>query len=232
MAKRKYYLIVDTETSINDRVIDFGAVIVDRTGKIYNRCAVLIAGIFETEDLFYDYTSNSIFSKSRLEMRTNNYRKMVENGSRMLASVNAINRWLEKANGVYSPMLTAYNLAFDVSKCQNTGIDLNGFDTRFCLWHAAVGNICKSREYRSFVLQNHLFNTPTEIGNMTFKTNAEAVTGFLNGEMSTEPHTAIEDIIGYEIPILVKILSKKKWQDKVIPYNWRDFQVKDYYKVA
>ena len=62
---------------------------------------------------------------------------------------------------------------------------------------------------------------------MTYKTNAEAVAGFLAGGFIEEPHTAIEDAVHFELPILKNILAKKGWKDKITPYNWRDFQVKD-----
>jgi hypothetical protein len=37
----------------------------------------------------------------------------------------------------------------------------------------------------------------------------------------------LEDARDYELPILQLILKKKNWRDKVTPYNWREFQVKD-----
>ena len=46
MSKKQYFLIVDTETTQNNLVADFGAVIVDRKGKIITQCAVMVDGIF------------------------------------------------------------------------------------------------------------------------------------------------------------------------------------------
>ena len=74
-----------------------------------------------------------------------------------------------------------------------------------------------------------MFTNRTELGNKSIKTSAESVTGYLNGIMSDEPHTALEDIIGYELPVLVNILKKRKWRDNIKPYNWREFQVKDHF---
>ena len=57
MSKKQYFLIVDTETTQNDLVADFGAVIVDRKGKIITQCAVMVDGIFtdsENNPLFFD----------------------------------------------------------------------------------------------------------------------------------------------------------------------------------
>lgn len=230
MAKKQFFLIVDTETTVNDTVADFGAVIVDRNGEIHAQCAVLVAGQFDKCELFYDPKDNGFWGKAAAETRKQAYLKQLGEGSRMLASVAAINRWLEKAAGKYSPTLTAYNLPFDVTKCQNTGIDLTMFANRFCLWGAAVGNICNTRKYREFVMANHLFNAPTAKGNMSFKTNAEAVAGFLSGNMQSEPHTAIEDAIYFELPILKYILTKRNWQEKVIAYDWNKHQVRDHFQ--
>jgi len=122
-------------------------------------------------------------------------------------------------------------LGFDLDKCKNTGIELGGFNSQFCLWQAAIGNICNTKQYRDFVLQNHGFNTPTGAGNMTMKTSAEMVAGFIGGEFKTEPHTALEDARDFELPILQTILRKKKWREKITPYNWRQFQVRNHFSV-
>jgi hypothetical protein len=230
MAKKQFYLIVDTETTITDKVVDFGAVVCDRQGNIHTQCAVMVQSIFGVDDLFYDKNAKGIWSQASISRRMDNYHAMLNAGSRMMASVNAINRWLEKVAGKFNPTLTAYNLPFDNSKCANTQIDLTMFSNRFCLWAASVGNICNTKPYRKFVLENHLFNSPTEKGNMTFSTTAESVTGFLRGEFTLEPHTALEDIIGYELPTMVHIMKKRDWKDKIIPYDWNKHQVKNHFE--
>lgn len=227
MAKKQWFAIIDTETTMENTVADLGIIICDRQGNIAKSLAILVNGHYGTFELFHDKAANDIWGYAGLRKREQAYINMLDSGSRMLASVNAINKWINQAIGAYNPTLTAYNLAFDLDKCEKTGIDLTGFANKFCLWQAAVGNICNTKKYREFVLQNHGFNKPTEFGNMTMKTNAEMVCGFVNGEFKTEPHTAIEDARDFELPILVEILKKKKWQDKITPYNWRDYQVKD-----
>ena len=229
MAKKQFFLIIDTETTITDKVVDFAAVICDREGKIFNQCAILVNETFGVDDLFYDNSHDSIWSRASVDRRMGNYNAMLDSGIRSLASVNAINRWLDKAQTKYAPALTAYNLAFDLGKCANTGIDLSMFQNRFCLWAAAVGNICHTKAYRQFCLDHHLFNNRTDRGNMTYSTTAESVTGFLRGDLTDEPHTALEDIIGYELPTLVHILQKKAWRDKVVPYAWSKHQVNQHF---
>jgi len=229
MAKKQYFAILDTETTMENTVADFAIIICDREGVIYNTCAVLVNGHYGTFELFHDKMANDIWGYGGLEKRKNNYIKMLDSGTRMLASVSAINKWIQQAIGKYNPSLTAYNLAFDTDKCAKTGIDITGFSNNFCLWQAAVGNICNTKKYRQYVLDTHGFNKPTEFGNMTLKTNAEIVCGFIKGETIDEPHTALEDARDFELPILCEILKKNKWREKVTPYNWRAFQVKDHF---
>lgn len=231
MGKKQFWAVLDTETTISDTVADIGIAIVDREGVIHNQMAVLVAGHYGTHELFHDKHANDIWGYEGLNRRKEAYKSMLDTGVRMVAGVSAVNLWIQKAIGRYNPTLTAYNLAFDVSKCHNTGIDLNGFKDRFCLWQASVGNICDSKSYKQFVLDNHLFNKPTDKGNMTFKTNAEVVCGFITGTLIDEPHTAIEDAVNFEVPILRHILKKKDWKTKITPYDWNKFQVRNHFKV-
>ena len=227
MARKQFFAILDTETTINDTVADFAIVICDRHGNIYNQCAVLVHGHYDSMELFHDKNTNDIWGYAGLQKRKAQYSAMLDSGVRMLASVNAINKWINQAIGKYNPTLTAYNLAFDIAKCANTGIDLTGFNSKFCLWQAAIGNICHTRKFKQFALDNHAFNAATQNRNMTYQTNAEIVAGFLNNQIIDEPHTALEDARDFELPILVNILKKRDWREKIQAYNWRDFQVKD-----
>ncbi len=238
MAKKDYFLIVDTETTIDGKVADFGAVVTDKKGNIMTQCAVMVYGIFtdmENHKLFYiDDPENHLWSKQSLERRYNQYNAMVKDGSRMISSVNAINRWLEKVNILYSPYTTAYNLPFDLDKCNNTDIDLSIFSKRFCLWAASYSKWGHTKKFREFVLENHYFNNPTKHGNMSFKTNAEVMARFVTGIMlDDEPHTALEDVLFYELPILLRLVNTTKKEKWLYPrsYNWRECQVKDNFTV-
>ena len=227
MSKKQYFAILDTETTVADTVADFAIIICDRNGNIVNQCAVLINSEYQNHELFYDKNAKGLWSREYAKQKRAGYDNMLQTGIRTLASVNAVNRWIAKAIGQYNPTLTAYNLAFDTAKCANTLIDLTQFTSRFCLWQAAVGNICNKKQFRQFCVENHQFNKVTEHGNMTFITGAECVSGYLNNQMITEPHTALEDAVYFELPILINILKKKNWRDNIVPYNWKNFQVKD-----
>lgn len=231
MAKKQFFAILDTETTMENTVADFAIIICDRHGQIFNQCAVMVKDHYGKFELFHDKKANDIWGYAGLERRKAGYVDMLNSGRRMLASVNAVNNWVQQAIGKYNPTLTAYNLAFDLDKCQKTEIDLKGFSNSFCLWQAAVGNICITKPYKQFILDNHGFNNVTEYRNMTMQTNAEMVAGFIKGEFEKEPHTALEDARDFELPILREILKKKKWREKITPYNWRAFQTKDHFTV-
>ena len=69
---------------------------------------------------------------------------------------------------------------------------------------------------------------------MSYKTNAEIMARFVmdNPLLEDEPHTALEDVLYYEIPILTKLVNttkKAEWLEPK-PFNWRKFQVKDHFK--
>ena len=238
--KKQFVMTVDTETTMTDKAVDFAAVISDKNGQIFTQCAVLIRGIYDNpveHPLFHNEDSGELWKKSRLDERYAQYDLMIDSGSRMIANIHAVNNWLLMAKAQYEPILTAYNLPFDVSKCRNTGINLDVFDRRFCLWSACITAYAETKKYRQFVLDNHLFTNRTSLGNMSYRTNAESMTRFILGDSTIpdEPHTALEDVLGYEKPMLDKILKQKsfKWLlNHIMPYNWRNYQVKDWYKPA
>lgn len=234
--KKDYYLIIDTETTMSDKVADFGAVVVDRKGNIQAQCGVLINGVFGIDALFYinGEDKKSLWSKQGKDRRFDKYNEMLENGSRMLASVNAVNRWLSNVAGKYNPILTAYNLPFDIDKCNKTGIDLTMFENSFCMWRVAFNKYAMTKAYKNFAMSIHAINPPTKLGNCSFQTNAEVMTKFITNDagMVDEPHTALEDIIYYELLILKSMtrqMPKSELLDSDLGFDWRKVQLKDHF---
>ena len=86
--KKHSYIIVDTETTKNQTVADFGAVVVDRQGKILDRLGAMVTGHFGKIDLFSDPTapSDSLWSAQSAKRRAKDYFAMMENGQRIWAS--------------------------------------------------------------------------------------------------------------------------------------------------
>lgn len=225
---KQFYLLADTETTINQHVSDFGAAVFDKQGNIFEHCAVLVND-FKHEPLFHDKnSSHELWNLRGLANRTKRNQDMLESGERSMASVNAINRWLERVHAKYGNIaMTAYNLPFDVDKMNKSNINAAMFTNRFCLWQLAIGHFAGSKKYRQFVLDNHYFtNKSQKVGAITMLTNAEVMSEFLTGVKAAEPHTAYEDIINHEAHILHAIVNKKNWRDKETPYSYRDFQLK------
>jgi hypothetical protein len=241
MAKKSYYLVLDTETTQPTKdqksvVYDIGAVVVDRTGKVYNSLSAIVYENFE-KDLFYtkDTSKDNHWSYANMKIKTAEYKKMLTDGRATLSSISAINRWLDRVLGAYPDIqLTGYNVAFDLRVCKDTGILLDQFTRRFDLWALAIGNICKSAAYRRFALEYHMFTARTSHGNSSIMTSAECVYRFIiNDPKFVEDHTAYSDSV-IEKEILSHILMKTSYDkamQKLTPYVWRDHQLRNFYKV-
>lgn len=238
MAKKKFFLIVDTETTQDGKVADLGIVVCDRQGNIAYEGGFMVAEVFCNRDahpLFHVFgDANDVFSKASLPARYRRYEEMLKDGRRMLASKAAINSLLTKINLRYSPVLTAYNLAFDTDKMANTGLDLTHFEQRFCLWHAAAQKWGSRKDFLAFALENGFFGNRTKTGHIGVQTKADVMAKFLLGpELADEPHTALEDARDYERPILAALVKNTKVSDYMnpVPYAYRNFAVKDLYTV-
>jgi hypothetical protein len=81
--KKKFFIIVDTETTQNQKVADFGAVIVDKLGVVHSRCGVLVAGIYDEKaknPLFFDRKAKkeALWSRHSADLRYVKYDTMLE----------------------------------------------------------------------------------------------------------------------------------------------------------
>jgi hypothetical protein len=207
--KKHYYLVVDTETTQKQTVADFGAVIVDKQGNIIDQFGAMVLGHFGKLPLFSDPTvaDSAIWSEQSAQRREKDYYSMLETGQRSISSVALINQWLSATNARYNPVLTAYNISFDVGKCRNTRINLGMFKQRFCLMKAAKRKIGVLAEYQEFCIQRGLLTAKGRRPQMT----ADAMAKFIlddnyEGSLADEPHTALEDARDYEAEILTYIL--------------------------
>lgn len=225
MAKKQYFFICDTETTIAQTIADFAGIIVDKQGKEYNRIAVLVSKHYGYHKLFYDKNSaQEIWTLKGLKRRNEAYKNMLENGSRMMATVRAINQWLNRALVTYPDLIfVAYNAEFDQRMMVNTGIDYN-FRNQFCLWRAAVHRVTNDKDYIS-----HCLNRKWITAKLNVRTNAEAMSEFAqNRELPDEPHTALEDVLDFELPIFKWLLKHKSWKSySQLGYNWQAWQLKN-----
>jgi len=203
---RHYYLIVDTETTKKQTVADFGAVLLTKQGEIVERFGAMVLGHFGQMPLFSDPSAqdSAIWSEQSAQRREKDYYSMLETGARSIVSVAGINQLLTRINAQYSPVVTAYNLSFDLGKCRNTGIDLGIFSQSFCLMKAAKRQIGTLAEYHEFCNANGFLTAKLRKPSMTADTMAKFIFGT---SLEDEPHTALEDAQFYEAPILTKILE-------------------------
>ena len=203
---KHYYLILDTETTKKQTVADFGAVIVTKQGEIVERFGAMVLGHFGKMPLFADATApdSALWSEQSARRREKDYYSMLDTGERSIASPALINQWLVRVNAQYAPVLTAYNLAFDLGKCRNTRIDLGIFGQSFCLMKAAKRQIGTLAEYHDFCHDNRFLTLALRKPSMTADTMAKFILGV---SLEDEPHTSLEDAQFYEAPILTKILE-------------------------
>ena len=203
---KHFYLIVDTETTTKQTVADFGAVIVDRQGQIIDQFGAMVLGHFGKLPLFSDPSAadSEIWSEQSAKRREKDYYSMLETGERSVASVALINQWLVRVNAQYSPVLTAYQLSFDLGKCRNTRINLGIFAESFCLLKAAKKQLGTLAEYHAFCNQHGFLTKKRRDPSTTAETMARFIFG---ADLEDEPHTALEDAQFWEAPILTKILE-------------------------
>jgi hypothetical protein len=239
MARKKHFLIVDTETTQDGKVADLGVVVCDKQGNIAYEGGFMVAEVFcdrEKHPLFHVFgDANDVFSKASLPGRYRRYEEMLKDGRRMLASKAAINSLLTKINLRYKPVLTAYNLGFDTGKMANTGLDLTHFEQRFCLWHAAAQKWGTNKDFLRFVLDNGYLGNRTKNGHVGVQTKADVLAKFLLGPgLEDEPHTALEDARDYERPILAALVKNTPVAEYMnpTPYNWQSFAAKNLFKPA
>ena len=116
---RHHYLLVDTETTVKQTVADFGAVVMSKQGKIVEQFGALINGHFGTLPLFSNPTAKpeDFWSTQMAHRRHKHYDALLDQGQRSICSPTLVNLWLARILGQYNPVVTAYNLSFDLGKC-------------------------------------------------------------------------------------------------------------------
>lgn len=214
MAKRQYFLIINTVSTIEGTVADFGAVVCDTKGKVYKSIGVLVAGEYDVKELFYDENACGYWGVTELDKRKENYRRMLETGLRQLATVGGINRWLESARCAYHPELISWDLAFDLEKCRNTEINLSSYEQHYCLRHIAEAYFAEAKAFKSFILQSNAVNPPASFESMPYRRSAAVMAAFVQHKtIEEESHTSFEDVF-FELPIFLAIVKKPKWREK------------------
>lgn len=198
--------IIDTETTKNGYVYDFGAAIMNAaTGEIIDTMNVVI------EETFNDV---SAMNTAYYACKVPQYLEAINAGElEVLPFSECFKRFgdLLKAHNVRS--VWAYNMAFDYNALNRTIAELsNGFVTSFfpdtvqCydLMSSAVNIVGNTRRYQKWAIA-HDYVTPTGRARAT----AETMFRFIADDDSfIEDHTALSDAI-VEANILAHLVAKK-----------------------
>ena len=211
MGKRKYYMVLDTETVATARVpFDIAYTMIDRKGNIVEQRNYFVDEVLNSELVMYILSKDS-FSKSKFDF----YNQIkIEQPNNIMSFTNIafeIADVLEKTNCA----VVAYNAAFDVRALNNFSNAMNLGDFFYSnveIWdllNIALHSLCNSQNYVEFALLNNFI---TEAGNI--KTSAEAVFNYLlKGEKFVEEHTALADS-EIEARILQACFDRKKKLEK------------------
>ena len=223
MGKKKYFMILDTETC-GDLVFDYGYTVIDRKGNIVAEGSFVCEEFMnhpERLDMFHDrFTKTKIaqyyFS---LYMGRNEFTVM---------PFTEIRRTINTVREAFNATVCAYNAKFDVSHLLKTA-QYFGYDQFFKgdvkfmdIWAMALSVLCNSRNYFKFCAEHDL---TTAKGHP--QTGAEAVYRYLTKNPDfEEKHTAREDC-KIESYIFAAIIRRKRKFDSafvnpcVANPNWR-----------
>lgn len=233
MNKRKYFLILDTETCgelESPLVYDCGAQIRDLSGNVYESGSWVIYDIYVKER---ELMKSAYYSK-----KLPDYEKDLAAGRRKMVKFytmrTIIMEWFNKYN---IEAICAYNTQFDVNALNNTQSYLTDgrykyffpYGTKFIdIWNMASSSFFQTAAYYNYAYEN---NFVSGVGNV--RTNAEVAYGFITGQANfEESHTALEDV-EIEAEIFLYCWKKTKPCDRVITnHPWRKPQKKWYYVEA
>ncbi len=208
----KNILVLDTETTGDLKqplIYDFGYKIINPKGQVLFTKNALVREVFE---------NRFIMDKAYYSQKVKTYEKMLLNHEIELQPFHVIIREFITMTRKYKvEIISAYNLAFDVSAlngtmrmCYSKGHDdrileklINQKNKKLlCIWNLACETILDTDEYREFATEHE---KKTEKGN--FLTNAEVTYQYIKNDIDfKEDHTALSDV-NIEIEILLHILE-------------------------
>ena len=207
MTKKKHYMILDTETTSNAKMVyDIAYTIIDRKGNTVKQANFLVKEMTEHPFLI------GILSRDKFSARKyRDYYASRYTDRTLVRPFLEIRRNIRKAIRDYNCVVVAYNAAFDFEALENMAHDLGkkSFFTSstevWDLWNITLHTICNSRNYTKFC-DSHDF--VSDKGNR--KSSAEVVYRYITQEIDfREAHTALADT-EIEAAILLACLKRHK----------------------
>lgn len=210
MAKKKFYLIIDTETAGNLQSplpYDIGYKVIDRKGVVYAEKAFVVDEVFNGLEVLMKscYFADKIPS----------YRKQIRNGEKIVKSGFDIAREMYSDIKKYNvTVVGAYNMAFDLKALNNLCQFLTKGKKKIwfpkeitdfiCIWHMASQTICSKIDYIKTAIKQ---GWVSEKGNI--QTSAEVVYRYITKQFDfVEEHKGLEDV-QIEVQIMLKVFSMK-----------------------
>lgn len=207
MSRKKYYMILDTETTSNAKTVyDVAYTIIDHQGNIIEQANYLVKEIIEHPFLRgilqRDQFSAAKYKQTYAELYTR---------TPMVKSFLDIRRNLRRAVRQYNCPVIAYNVAFDQTALNDMAQDLGkkSFFTKnteiWDLWNISLHILCDSMNYEKFCDEHNFIN---DRGNR--QTTAESVYCYITNDPNfKEAHTALADT-EIEAQILLACLKRHK----------------------
>lgn len=204
---KKYYMILDTETTSNAKMVyDIAYTIIDRKGNIIEQANYLVKEIIEHPFLKGILQRDKFSSRKYRETYADLY-----TNKKMVLSFLTIRQNIRRAIREYNCPVVAYNMAFDYEALTNMAQDLGkkSFFTKttqiWDLWNISLYILCNSRNYVKFCDEN---NYHSEKGHR--KSSAEIVYRYITSNLKfEEAHTALADT-EIEAAILIACLKRRK----------------------
>lgn len=205
MSKKKYFMILDTETC-GDLVFDYGYTVIDRKGNMVAEGSFVCKEFMnhpEVLDMFNDQFTKTKIAGYYFELYMGTHAFEVLPFAEIRRTINTVRE-------AFNATVCAYNAKFDVSHLLKTA-QYFGYDQFFKgdvkymdIWNMALSTMCNSRNYLKFCAAHELW---TAKGHP--QTGAEAVYRYLTNDVNfEEKHTAREDC-EIESYIFTRILRRK-----------------------
>jgi len=208
MTKKKYYMILDTETTSNAKTVyDIAYTIIDRKGNIIEQANYLVKEIIEHPFLLGILKRDKFSSRKYRET----YAERYANEKKIVLPFLKIRQNIRRAIRNYNCPVIAYNVAFDYEALTNMAKDLGkqSFFTKttqiWDLQNIALYILCNSCLYTVFCDEN---NFVTDKGNR--KCSAEIVYRYITRNLEfEEAHTALADT-EIEAEIFIACVNRRK----------------------
>lgn len=194
MTEQEKFIVIDTETtnSLDDPITyDIGFVVMDTTGRVYEKKSYVVADIFLDEELMA-----SAFFKEKIPQ----YWEEIKAGKRELRRFDTIRRIFSQIVNKYDvKIISAHNARFDYRALNLTQRFLTSSKWRYFfpygveIWDTlkmARATLKHDAQFDQFCYDNEYLTQ-----NMRKRFNAETLYRFITNDVSfIESHTGLEDV--------------------------------------